>query len=137
SPPHSSFFAFDEQAFYDGRVTIEVAFEVVFACAVLLAAATLAGTALERVGKASILGAAGATGAAVAAAWAAFALRPEVELAIPATGLLACLVAIVGAVALRRGLTHGRAVESQIAQAKAEIDAFVQQQVRERSADLE
>ncbi|HMI98699.1 MAG TPA: hypothetical protein VK488_02590 [Gaiellaceae bacterium] len=118
-------------------MTIEVAFEVVFACAVLLAAATLAGTALERVGKGAILGAAGATGAAAAAAWAAFGLRPEVELAIPATGLLACFVAIVGALALRRGLTHGRAIERQIAQAKAEIDAFVQQQLRERSADLE
>ena len=118
-------------------MTIEVAFEAAFACAVLLAAAALAGAALDRAGKRSLVGAAGATGAAAAAAWVAFAFRPQVELAISATGLLACLVAIVGALALRRGLAHGRAIESQIARAKTEIEAVVQRELRDRSSDLE
>jgi gas vesicle protein len=137
SPPRSSFFAFDEQAFYDAWVTIEVAFEGSFACAVLLAAAALAGAALERAEKRLLLGTAGATGAAAAAAWVAFALRPELELAISATGLMACLVAIVGALALRRGMEHARAVERDIERVKAELDAVVQRELRERSADLE
>jgi hypothetical protein len=118
-------------------VTIEIAFEAAFACGVLLAAAALTGVAFGRAGARLLLGAAGATGAAAAAAWVAFALRPEVELAIPATGLLACLVAIVGALALRRGLEHGRAIERQIERARAEIDAVVQQELRTRSAELQ
>lgn len=118
-------------------MTIELALQIVFACGVLLAAASLAGAALERAGKGLLLGALGATGAAAAAAWALFAFDPQVELAISATGLLACLMATVGALALRRGLAHGRAVERDIERAKAELDAVVQRELRERSADLE
>jgi hypothetical protein len=126
-----------EQAFYDAWVTIELAFEIVFACGVLLAAASLAGAALDRADRRLLLGAAGLTGAAAAAAWVAFALQPEVELAISATGLLACLVAVIGALALRRGLAHGRAVARDIERARSEIEGFVQRELRERSADLE
>ena len=118
-------------------MTIELAFEILFACGVLLAAASLAGAALERAGKRLLLAAVAATTAAAAAAWAAFALRPQVELAISATGLLACLTAVVGALALRRGLAHGRDVERDIERAKSELEAVVQREVSERSADLE
>lgn len=118
-------------------MTIELAFEIVFAGAVVLAAAALAGAALERAGKRLLLAAAGAAGAAATAAWVAFALGPQVELAISATGLLACLLAVVGALALRRGLAHGRAVERDMERAKSELDSVVQQELRERSADLE
>jgi hypothetical protein len=118
-------------------VTIALAFEIVFACGVLLAAASLAGAVLERAGKRLLLAAVGATGAAAAAAWVAFALNPEAELATSATGLLACLLAVVGALALRRGLAQGRAVERDLERAKAELDAVVQGELRERAADLE
>ena len=118
-------------------MTIELAFEIVFACGVLLAAASLAGAVLERAGKRLLLAAVGATGAAAAAAWVAFALNPEAELATSATGLLACLLAVVGALALRRGLAQGRAVERDLERAKAELDAVVQGELRERAADLE
>ncbi len=118
-------------------MTIELAFEIVFACGVLLAAALLAAAALERAGKGLLLGATWATGAAAAAAWIAFARRPQVELAISATGLLACLMAVVGALALRRGLAHGRTIERDIERVKSELDAVVQRELRERSADLE
>lgn len=118
-------------------MTIDLAFEIVFACGVLLAAASLAGAALERAGKRLLVGAAGAAGAAAVAAWVAFALRPQVELAISATGLVACLTAVVGALALRRGLADSQAVESNIARAKSELNAVVERELRERSADLE
>jgi len=118
-------------------VTIELAFQIVFASGVLLAAAALAGAALERADRRLLLSAGGATGAAAAAAWVAFALDPQVGLAISATGLLACLMAVVGALALRRGLAHGRTVERDIERAKSELDAVVQRELRERSADLE
>jgi hypothetical protein len=118
-------------------VSRETAFELVFAAAVLVAAASLAGAALERVGKWALLSAAAAIGVAAAAAWAAFALRPETELAVSATGLVACLLAVVGALALRRGLAHGRAIERDLERAKSELDVVIQREVRERSADLE
>jgi len=118
-------------------VPLETAFEIVFAAAVLVAAASLAGAALERAGKRVLVGAASVIGAAAAAAWAAFALRPGTELAVSATGLVACLLAVVGALALRHGLARGRAIELDIERAKSELDAVVQRELRERSADLE
>jgi len=118
-------------------VSRETAFELVFAAAVLVAAASLAAAALERVGKRALLGAAAAIGVAAAAAWAAFALRPEMELAVSATGLVACLLAAVGALALRRGLAHGRAIDRDLERVKSELDVVIQREVRERSADLE
>jgi hypothetical protein len=118
-------------------VSLETAFELVFAAAVLLAAASLAGAALERLGKRVLLGACGAIGAASAAAWVAFALRPETELAVSATGLVACVLAVVGALALRRGLAQGRAINADIERAKAALDAVIEQELRERSTELE
>jgi len=118
-------------------VTIELAFEIVFACGVLLAATSLAAAALEWAGKRLLLGAVGVAGAAAAATWVAFALHPKVELAIPATGLLACLMAVVGALALRRGMAQGRAVKRDLDRAKAELDAVIQRELSVRSADLE
>jgi hypothetical protein len=118
-------------------VTLETAFELVFAAAVLVAAAALAGAALERAGKRVLLGVAGVIGAAGVAAWVAFALRPETELAVSATGLAACLLAVVGALALRRGLARGRAIGRDLEQLKAELDAVIQHELQERSADLE
>jgi hypothetical protein len=118
-------------------VTLETAFELVFAAAVLVAAAALAGAALERLGKQALLWTAALIGAAATAAWIAFAFKPETELAVAGTGLAACVVAVVGAVALRRGLAQGRAIERDIERAKSELDAVVQQELRKRSADLE
>ena len=118
-------------------MSVETTFEFVFAAAVLLAAAALAGAALERADKRALLGAAGAIGAAAAAAWVAFALRPGAELAVSATGLVACVLAVVGALALRRGLAHSRAIDRDLERAKSELDLVIQREVRERSADLE
>jgi len=118
-------------------VTLEKLFALVFAGAVLLAAAALAGAALERLGKRALLGATGVSVAAATAGWVAFALRPGVELAVSATGLVACLLAVVSAFAVRRGLARSRDIENDIERAKAELDAVVQRELRERSGDLE
>ncbi len=118
-------------------MSLETAFELVFAAAILIAGAGLAGAALEQVGKRVLLGAAGLLGAAAAAAWVAFALRPEAGLAIAATGLVACLFAALGAEGLRRGLEQRRAVDREIERVKVELDAVVQRELRERSAELE
>jgi hypothetical protein len=118
-------------------VTLETAFEIVFACGVLVAAAALAGAALERVGRTALVGAIGLTGAGAAAAWVAFALQPEVELAIAATGLTACTLASVGALALRRGIARSKAIDADIERMRATLNAVVEQETRDRAADLE
>jgi hypothetical protein len=118
-------------------MTLENVFAVVFAGAVILALAALAGAALDRLGKRALLGVAGVCASAAAAGWVAFAFKPRVDLAISATGLVACLLAVVSALALRRGLVQSRAIEQDIERARAELDAVVQRELRERSADLE
>jgi hypothetical protein len=118
-------------------MVVETAFELAFAGGVLLAAATLALAALERLGRRTILAIAGLVGAAATAAWVAFALDPSRSAAIAAAGLTACLLAVIGALALRRGLMTGRAVDQQLNLVRQELDAVVAREVRQRSEELE
>jgi len=118
-------------------VTLETVFALVFAGGVLVAAVALAGSALERAGRRALLVAAALIGTAATAAWIAFALQPDTELAVSATGLVVCVLAVYGALGLRRGLEQGRAIERDLERAKAELDALVEREVRERAADLE
>ena len=93
-------------------MSLETAFEIVFAAGVVLAAAALAGAALEVAERRMLVAVAGAIGASATAAWVAFALEPGTGLAIAATGLVACLVAVVAALGIRRGLEQARAIDS-------------------------
>jgi hypothetical protein len=118
-------------------VAVETAFELAFAGGVLLAAATLALAALERLGARAILAIAGLVGAAATAAWVGFALDPGRSAAIAAAGLTACLLAVIGALALRRGLMTGRAIDEQLNLVRQELDAVVAREMRQRSEELE
>ena len=102
-----------------------------------MAAASIAATAMERASRTVLLAAAGGIGIAAVAAWVAFALSPSTALAISATGLVACLLLPVGALALARGLARGRAIDEEIARAKEELAAVARDVVATRSADLE
>lgn len=115
----------------------ETAFEIVFAVAVVVAAGSLAATALERASRTTLLVAAGAIGAAAVAAWVAFALAPSTALAISATGLVACVLVPVAALGLQRGLARGRAIDEEIERAKAELAEVARTEVSRRSGDLE
>lgn len=116
---------------------IESAFEIVFAAGVVVAAAALAGAAFELAGKPA-LSAAGATiGACAVAAWVAFAFDPSTELAIVATGLIACVLAVVGALGLRRGMARSRALDREFERAKTQLAAAVETEARTRTGDLE
>ncbi len=116
---------------------LETAFAIVFAAAVVVAAASLAATAFERASRAMLLAAACGIGIAAVAAWVAFALSPSASLAISATGLVACLLLPVGALALRRGLARGRAIDEEIERAREELATVARDVVATRSADLE
>jgi len=118
-------------------VDVETAFAIVFAVAVVVAAASLCLTLLERGSRAMLLAAAGAIGTAAVAAWVAFALSPSTALAISATGLVACALLPVGGLALRRGLARGRAIDEEIERAKTELAAVARDELSSRAAELE
>ena len=118
-------------------MTLETAFEFVFAAGVVLAAAALAGAALEVAERRMLVAVAGAIGAGATAAWVAFALEPGTGLAIAATGLVACLVAVVAALGIRRGLERARAIDNEIERAKLELEEVVHRGAQARSAELE
>src|ERR671923_1258072 len=119
------------------EMTVETAFELVFAAGVVAAAAALASAAFARVGSRTLVAVSVALGVAAVAAWVAFALDPGRELAIAAGGLVACVVASIGAVGLRRGIVRSRAVDADAERLRTELAASVDRELRTRAAELE
>src|SRR5206468_12372082 len=92
---------------YDGVVRAEVV-DVVFAGAVLLVFGSAAAVVVDRVSRRVLIGLGCLLSAAAIVVWAAFALKPEREVAAAAAGLTVCAVFEVGLLAVRRLLAHGR-----------------------------
>src|SRR5262245_1836650 len=118
-------------------MTLEAAFEIVFAVGVLTAAGALAGAAFELVGKRVLIGAVVCIGLGAVAAWIAFAFEPSTGLAIVATGLIACELAVVGALGLRRGMARSRALDREFERARVQLTEAVESETRSRTGDLE
>jgi hypothetical protein len=118
-------------------MSVESAFEIVFAVGVVVAAAALAGAAFELAGRRALIAAGVAIGVAAVGAWVAFALDPSTELAIVGTGLIACVLAVVGALGLRRGMARSRALDREFERAKSELAAAVEKEAQGRTGDLE
>jgi hypothetical protein len=118
-------------------MAVETAFELAFAGGILLAAATLALAALERLSARSIVSIVALIASAAVSAWVAFALDPSRSLAIAAAGLTACVLVAIGALILRRGLIRGRAIDDQLERVRQELDAVVEKELRQRSEELE
>jgi hypothetical protein len=118
-------------------VSLEVAFEIVFALGVVVAAAALAGAAFEVVGRGALIAAAAAIGVGAVTAWIAFAFEPSTALAIVGTGLIACELAAVGALGLRRGMVRSRSLDRELERAKSELAAAVESETRNRTSELE
>ena len=118
-------------------MTIETALEILFAASIVVTAIVLAGAALGRIGVRVIAIVSGSLCAAATAAWVAFALDPERNLAISAAGITACVLAALGATAFRKGLESRRQLDDQLAEFRAQIDRIVEQELRGRSEELE
>jgi hypothetical protein len=116
---------------------VESAFEIIFAVGVVGAAAALAGAAFELAGRRALIAAGLAIGVAAVGAWVAFALDPSTELAIVGTGLIACVLAVVGALSLRRGMARSRALDREFERAKSQLAAAVETEAQSRAGDLE
>ena len=118
-------------------MSLETAFEIVFAVGVVVAAAGLAAAMVDVAGRRTLTAAAGAIGAAATAAWIAFALEPGTGLAVAATGLIACLLVTLAAIALQRVLVRARAIDGEIERATGQLDEVVQRGSRARATELE
>jgi hypothetical protein len=118
-------------------MSVESAFEIVFAVGVVSAAAALAGAAFELAGRRALITAGVAIGVAAVGAWVAFALDSSTELAIVGTGLIACMLAVVGALGLRRGMARSRALDREFERAKSQLAAAVETEAQNRMGDLE
>src|SRR6185437_14762593 len=122
-----------------GPMMLTYAFDIAFAAGIVLAAFALTGAALRFLPNSALVVLASLEFAGGACAWLVFALRrPHVrELAVAAGGLTGCLLAAVGAVALRRTLVRADAIDAHLQEAEDQLLAFVDREAAERGAELE
>jgi hypothetical protein len=111
--------------------------QVVFAVAVAVAALSLLGAALDRVSRSLLRTLAATLGATAVAAWIAFGLRPQAELAVVAGGITLAFLAELGALRLRDLVRTQRRVDEQLSRAQARLSSHVAQEVDELTAELE
>jgi hypothetical protein len=111
--------------------------QIVFAVAVVVAALSLLGAALDRVSRNLLRALASALGATAVAAWIAFGLRPQAELAVVAGGITLAFLAELGALRLRDLVRAQRRVDEQLSRAQARLSSHVAHETDELSAELE
>jgi hypothetical protein len=118
-------------------MTPTTGFELAFAVAVVVAAASLAAAALGRVPRLALLALTGLLAAGAVAAWVVFALDPKRELAVAAGGLTATVAVELAALGIRRGIARGRRLEEQFAAAEARLGEVIAHEAEKRGAELE
>jgi hypothetical protein len=118
-------------------MTLETSFQLAFAAAIVVAGAGLAAAAVDRIRARVLAALVIVLAAATVSAWVAFAFRPDRDLAVSAAGIGACLLASLGAVALRGGRMRSRAVDADIERLRAELNTIVGRELRQRGAELE
>jgi hypothetical protein len=118
-------------------VSVETIFGIAFAVCIVVAAVALAAAATGRIARRTILAAAGGIGVLGVAAWVAFALEPSGTLAVAAGGILACLLATLGALAVDRALARSGRIEAQFSAAERRLQAVIDREATERAAELE
>jgi hypothetical protein len=111
--------------------------QVVFAVAVVVAALSLLGAALDRLSHSLLRSLAAVLGATAVAAWIAFGLRPQAELAVVAGGITLAFLAELGALRIRDLVRAIRRIDDQLARAQARLSSLVAQEADELSAELE
>jgi hypothetical protein len=111
--------------------------QIVFGIAVAVTAGALAAAAFGRGGRAVLVTLTCAVGVAAAAAWLAFGLRPQTELAVVAGGITFAFVGQLVALRLRDLLRAARRVDEHLARAQARLHALVAREAEERAAELE
>lgn len=111
--------------------------QVAFAVAVVVAALSLLGAALDRLSHSLLRSLAAVLGATAVAAWIAFGLRPQAELAVVAGGITLAFLAELGALRIRDLVRAIRRIDDQLTRAQARLSSLVAQEADELSAELE
>ena len=122
-----------------GSMALTVAFDIVFAAGIAVAALALAGAAARFLPRPALVGLTSLQFSAAVAAWLVFAVRhshPR-ELAIAAGGLTGCGLTTWAALALRGVLARTEQVDAHLEEAQARLRALVEQETSERAAELE
>jgi len=119
------------------RAVLTTAFDIVFAVAVLVAAAALVGTALRRVHRQVLVLVTAALGATALAAWILFALRHERDLALDAAGLTVCALVAASSFLLLAALARAEAMDAHLAEAESRLAELVRLEGAKRAVELE
>jgi hypothetical protein len=120
---------------YDGPVLGPL--QLVFAVAVLIAAASL-GSAVLRMGRRSYrVAAAALVGVAAVASWVGFALHPHLGQAIAATGTTAAFLVALSALAVSRAYARALALDAETQRVAVTVRAAIDDELRLRTAELE
>jgi hypothetical protein len=118
-------------------VTVETAFQLAFAGAILIAAASLLWAASGRARRKLLAGAAAVLGSAAVAAWLAFALEPSDELAVAAAGLSLALLTEIGAILLGPAVRRTRSLDAEFTEARRGLHEALEAETSSLSAELE
>jgi hypothetical protein len=118
-------------------VTVETAFQLAFAGAILIAAASLLWAASGRARRKLLAGAAAVLGSAVVAAWLAFAFEPSDELAVAAAGLSLALLTEIGAILLGPAVRRTRSLDAEFTEARRGLHEALEAETSSLSAELE
>jgi colicin import membrane protein len=111
--------------------------EIVFAATAAVTAASLAAAAFDRAGRNTLLALAVLVGIVAVAAWVAFGLRRDVELAVVAGGVTLAFGAELLALRLRDLLRAATRVDEQLARAQSRLHSLVAREAEERAIELE
>jgi hypothetical protein len=112
-------------------------FRIVFAASAGLAGIALVGTAFERIPRRVLYALAIAVAGAATAAWVSFALDADAKLAVSAGGTSTALLAVVGALALQRGVARAGRTEDAVRRAETALEAVIARETEERAAEFE
>ena len=118
-------------------VSAVLAFQIVFAASVVLAAIALFAAAYGRGLQRAGVVLASVIGIAAAANWIVFALQQDHALAMSAGGTTASFIASIGTLAMMIGLQRGRQMEREFERGRAQLRAMIDAEVRERGGELE
>jgi hypothetical protein len=118
-------------------VSAQTAVQIGFAAGVVLAAATIAAALLGRGSRSLLLGTASVLGLGAVAAWVAFALTVDRDIATSAGGLTVCFATAVLAIGLRAGIARGRRIDSELDAAEARLSQLVARETAQRAEELE
>ncbi|HEV8687839.1 MAG TPA: hypothetical protein VGQ84_11240 [Gaiellaceae bacterium] len=112
-------------------------FSIGFAAAIVVLGASFAAGATGRLSGRIAYGVAVLIGLGAVAAWIAFALDPELALAVSAAGLSVCTLAELGAYALSKLVRRGRMLDADFARAEQRLSDLIDAESRERTAEFE